>query len=466
MKKYSLIGRVGLISVTATLLSSCMTLEPEHENVVAEQIPEQFAAESGSAEQRVRWWEAFDSAQLNRLMDEAFLGNLTLEQAAARLDQAAASARKSGAAGKLQLDAKASSSSTHFAYGDADPTTTPAQTLGLYASYEVDLWGRLKSTEKASLANWEASKFDVQTAAMTLSAELAKSYFTWQAQSEALVIYESQLKSSRDKLSAIKRRYQTGQSTSLDLLQQRQQVAAAESKLPPVRALISTSENKIAVLTGKIPGTNLRLAPEPLPLLPPQPAAGLPVVLLENRPDIQSARLDLESADWTVGAARAARLPTLSLSGSAYTTEQNVDDLFDDWISNLAASMLAPLLDGGSRKAEVDRTLAVSREKIAAYRLAVLEAIQETEDALNNEAHQSDYVTALAKQYTAAQKSEAESIRRYQRGILPYLDTLTAIVSRETLEITYLQARAALLADRIQLYRSLGGDWTFILEEK
>ena len=90
----------------------------------------------------------------------------------------------------------------------------------------------------------------------------------------------------------------------------------------------------------------------------------------------------------------------------------------------------------------------------------------ETEDALSGERHQADYVEALGRQYAAAQKSEAESIRRYQRGILPFLDALTAIVLRENLEINYVQARADLLANRVQLYRALGGDWTFILEQK
>jgi NodT family efflux transporter outer membrane factor (OMF) lipoprotein len=455
----------GFALGTATLwLTACTTLEPERDDMVSAQTPEAFSNPSGLAALPTEWWKSFESEQLNRLMDEAFAGSLTLEQAAARLQQAEASARKSGAAGKLQLDAEATASSKYYAYADDSNSTTPANTLGLYASYEMDLWGRLKSTENAAAATYEASRFDLQTAAMTLSAGLAQTYFNWQAQTEILALYESQLESNRNKLTALERRYKTGQSSSLDLLRQRQLVAAAEAKLPPVKALIRSYEYSLAVLTGHIPGTDLRLTPEALPNLPPQPAAGLPVALLENRPDLQSARLALESADWTVGAARAARLPTLSLSGSAYATGEHIDDLFDDWVSNLAASLVAPLLDGGSRKAEVDRTLAVARERIADYRLAVLEAIQETEEALSNEKHQADYVAAIAKQYEAAQKSEAESIRRYQRGILPFLDTLTAIVARESLEITQTQAQADLLSNRIQLYRSLGGDWTFILE--
>ena len=117
------------------------------------------------------------------------------------------------------------------------------------------------------------------------------------------------------------------------------------------------------------------------------------------------------------------------------------------------------------RKAELDRTIAVSREKIAQYRLTVLEAIQEVEDALVNEYYQIDYVRALSKQYKASLNNEAESIRRYRRGIVSYLDTLNATNARETLEINLVQAKASLLQDRIQLYRALGGDWNFLLEE-
>lgn len=457
----------GLAALAATglLLSSCTSMKPEHESLLEDYTPEDFAAAAGTAPHPTQWWETFGSPQLNRLMEQAFSDSLTLEQAAARLQQAEATARKSGAAGKIQLDGRAASSSRYTSTADGS-FTDPSHSLGLYASYELDLWGKLRSTEKAALANWEGSKFDLQSAAMMLSAELAQTYVRWLAQKEALAVYESQLTSNRNILNAIERRYRTGQSTSLALLQQRQQLAAAEARIPPVRALIKASEHAMAVLTGKIPGADLGLAMEPLPELPSQPATGLPVTLLENRPDVQAARLQLESADWNVSAARAARLPSISLTGNITTSSEKVDALFEDWASNLAAGLLAPLLDGGLRQAEVDRTLAVSRERIAAYRLAVLEAIRETEDALSNERHQAEYVEALGKQYDAAQKSETESIRRYQRGVLPYLDTLAAIISRESLEITEVQARADLLVERIQLYRSLGGDWTFILEEK
>lgn len=445
------------------LLSSCTLLKPARENVLTDYTPES----STVVELQTNWWEAFDSEQLNRLMDEAFAGSLTLEQSAARLEQAEASARKSGAAGKIQLTSTGEASS-HY-QSDFNNTgkskTDPNYSLGLRASYEVDLWGRLKSAEKSAIANWEASKFDLQTAAMTLSANLAQTYFKWQAQNEVLAIYESQLSSNSNKLNAIELRYRTGQATSLAVLQQRQQTAAAKSRIPTARSLLESYENSLAVLIGKVPGTDFGLIAEPLPNLPPQPVSGLPANLLENRPDVQAVRLDLESADWSVAAARAARLPSISLTGSISTSNEEVDQLFDEWISNLAASLVAPLLDGGSRRAEVSRTKAVSRERIAVYRQTVLKAVEETANALSEEQYQAEYVAAVSRQFAAAQNSETESLRRYRRGILPYIDVLTAVVLRESLEITLAQAKANLLNDRIQLYRSLGGDWTFILEE-
>ena len=457
---------LGLVLAASSLgLVSCMTMEPEREDVAAGYTSAQFSEKFGDVARESAWWAGLGSAQLDGLMEQAFAGSLTLEQAAARLEQAEAVARKSGAAAKLQLGARGESSSRHTSTAEGSSTQN-AHGLGLYASYELDLWGRLKSTERAALANWEASKDDLQTAAMTLSGALATTYVRWLAQSEALALYESQLDSNRKKLAALERRFRTGQATSLAVLQQRQQVAASEARIPPVRAVIEESKHRIAVLTGRVPGTELGVVVEPLPELPPRPDTGLPVELLERRPDVRSARQRLAAADWQVGAARAARLPSLSLTGSIATSGEKVEQLFEDWASNLAASLLAPLLDGGARKAEVDRTLAVSRERIAAYQLAVLEAIRETEDALSNETNQAEYAAALGRQYVAARNSETESIRRYQRGILPYLDTLTAIVLRENLEITTVQAKADLLSNRIQLYRSLGGDWTFILEQK
>jgi len=439
-------------------------MQPVRDDALTGYTPEHFTVDSSGVEHAAEWWKAFGSDQLNRLMVETFAGNLTMEQAAARLEQAEAAARKSGADSKLNLNLQANS-----AWGDPNAqgsSTETSHSLGLYAGYEIDLWGRVRAVRNAAGAQFVASRFDLHSAAMTVSAEMAETYFSWLTQNRILVIYESQLKSSRDKLNALELRYKTGQSTYLSLLQQRQQVAAAEAKLPPTRAYIESLEHSMAVLAGRPAGVKLGLVTEALPEMPSRPSTGLPVDVIASRPDVQAARLALVAADWNVGAARAARLPAVTLTGSLATSGENIDQLFDDWASNLAAGLLGPLLDGATRKAEIDRTTAVSRERLAAYRLAVLDAVRETEDALSSEQHQSEYVDAIDKQLASARKTEAESIRRYQRGILSYIDTLTAIISREALDIARVQAHADLLSYRIQLYRALGGDWAGILEEK
>ncbi len=446
-------------------LSACRMMEPKREDVLKGFVPAGLQVESVAPDQRASWWLDFESPQLNQLMQQAFAGSLTLEQSAARLEQVEALARRSGASlwPKLNIRGEASERQADTATGTV---TTNNYSGGFYASYEVDLWGELSSARRASFANYEASKFDLQTAAMSLSANLADAYFDWLTQNAVLAVYESQLESARNKLEALELRYNTGQATSLAVLQQRQQLAGAEARIPPVQANINRLYNRIAVLTGRTPGTDLGLVVEDLPELPRRPVDGLPVRLLANRPDVQAARLDLESADANVASARAARLPAISLTGSISSSSGEWSDLFEDWTKNLAASLLGPVIDGGSRKADVDRNLAISRERIAGYRLAVLEAIQETENALSDETHQQEFVEALARQYEAALDNEEESMRRYQRGILDYLDALNAINSRESLEISHLNAKANLLGDRIQLYRALGGNWTFILEEK
>jgi len=440
-------------------------MAPDRENVLDGYIPGAInaAIDEGETIHVTRWWETFGSSQLNRLMEKAFSDSLSLEQAAARIEQFEAIARKSGAQVWPKLDARGEASTRKN--GMDGSTYVDSYSGGLYASYEVDLWGEINMNKRAALADLEARKLDMQTAGMSLSANLAQTYFTWLARSEVLSIYQSQLESNRKKLEAMMLRYRTGSATSLAVLQQRQQVAGAEARIPPVRADIQTLEHRIAVLTGSIPGSDIGLIIESLPDLPAKPRPGLPLNVLSNRPDVQSARLALHASDLDIGIARAARLPSITLSASATSDSGELSTLFDEWAKRLSANLVGPILDGGLRKAELDRTVAVAREKIASYRQTVLEAIQEVEDALVNEHYQIEYVEALSKQYEASVNNEAESIRRYRRGIVSYLDTLNATTGRENLEINLVQANANLLQDRIQLYRALGGDWNFLLEE-
>jgi outer membrane protein TolC len=194
------------------------------------------------------------------------------------------------------------------------------------------------------------------------------------------------------------------------------------------------------------------------------PDAGLPADLLIRRPDLQAAWARLEAADWNVRAAQADRLPAIKLTGTAAYGADTTDALFQNWVMNLAAGLTAPLIDGGSRCAEVALKKAVADEKVAAYRETVIGALGEVEDALAAEIHQREYRSAISRQSTAAQLTAEESFRRYTRGLNSYFEALSAETIRQNLEVTVLQSEYDLRADRVQLYRVFGGDWTSILE--
>lgn len=459
-------GLIDMLAGTAVVIgcASCTSLYAPDMREPGE-LPAVYSTQSAGVALTNEWWKSFGDEQLNGLVAQALGGNLTIEQAEARLRQAMASATKSGADRFPELDGFADAETTKYEYDDADDKTTDGFDLGLSVSYELDLWGGVAAEHRSALESLKATGLDLQTAAMTVAGETANTYFTWQELQARKALLLSQLDARKKMLSSIEKRFQTAQADALDVLQQRENVAAAEAKIPPVNASLEATAHALAVLVGVPPQTDLKLEVESQTELPPHPASGLPADLLARRPDLAAAWARLAAADWDVTEAKANRLPTISLSGSAYYDEDTLDDLFDNWIMNLAAGLTVPLIDGGSLRAEQARTQAVVDETLAAYREEVLDALTEAEDALSAEKHQQEYVDAVQRQLTASAASAEESFRRYTRGLESYFEALSSEVSRQDLEITELGARYDLLADRVQVYRVLGGDWAAVLEK-
>jgi outer membrane protein TolC len=279
-------------------------------------------------------------------------------------------------------------------------------------------------------------------------------------------VLEEQLETNRKMLSVVEIRFQASRADALDVLQRRQQVIAAEAALSPVKASLAAVSTRLAILIGVPPQTDPGLEGKPLPGLPARPASGVPADLLARRPDLQAEWALLAAADWNVSAARANRMPALSLTGSAAYGSDSMDRLFDNWVMNLASGLTLPLIDGGTRRAEVARTRARADEQVAAYRAAVLSALGEVEDALSAENSQQAYSDALRRQLAAADLTAEEAFRRYSRGLETYYEALSMETTRQSLELSVLAAEYQLLADRVQLYRVLGGDWSGVLESR
>jgi outer membrane protein TolC len=215
--------------------------------------------------------------------------------------------------------------------------------------------------------------------------------------------------------------------------------------------------HELAVLLGRPPRAENLPEVRTLPPLPPLPDTGLPAELVARRPDGRAAARRLEASDLDLDAAQADRLPALRLTASAAYASDDPGTLFDNWLLNLAAGLTMPLLDGGRRRAETDRTAAVREERVARYREAVLAAFREVEDALVRERRLREEAAALGEELDCGRKALTEARALYVKGQTDYLRVLTALASVQLLERRRISAEANLLRNRVALYRALGG---------
>ena len=444
--------------------ASCASKPPPRESPVAP--PEAFS-ETGGVALPERWWRAFDDAALNDLVDRALSDNFSLRAARQRLDQADAVMRRQGAEQRPKLNATAGAARIEqrstTTEGGVETTRTAGReeySLGLAASYEIDLWGRLGALGEAATLDAEAAAEDLSAAAVSLSAEVTLAWFRLAEKQGQADLIERQLQTNTNALELIELRFRRGQADAADVLQQRQLVESSRAEMALVRAAQDTLAHRLAVLTGAPPKSPL---PPPAPGVrepPAMPAAGLPAELLQRRPDLRRASARLRAADRRAAAAVAERFPRLTLTGHATTSTDDVANLFDTWLASLAGELAAPLVDGGSRRAEVDRTRAVVREQLNLYGQAVLEALAETEDAIAREGRQRELLASLAAQLDLSRQS-AERIRdNYLKGGTDYLRVLDAVLRLQSLQRRELEARLALLETRVALYRALAGAWT------
>jgi len=440
------------------ICSSCAVFAPDTRDDLNADLPEQFTLYSAEGTDSTnRWWESFQSVELNALVEEVLTGSPTIQQAWARLEQAEAVAKKAGASRWPSLSAAGEGKATR---NSVDYTNVESYSLGLTASYELDLWGRIKSQTAAAALDREVSRESLNTAAITLASQTALRWSGIVSQQLQTELIRKQLDANKTSLELVELRFRKSQATALDVYQQRQAVANTEARIPLAELREQLLRNELAALLGRADFQTLEISAEKLPSIGKLPAVGIPADVLANRPDVRQAGLTLRSADWSVSAARADRLPAISLKASGEYANAKVSDLFNDWYANLLGSITGPIFEGGRRKAEVTRTRAVVDERLAAYRETVLNAMKEVEDALVSEQKQQDYLAALERNVELSRHSYDEALNRYRNGLSQYLPVLVELVSLQTLERDFVGAQYDLLQVRINLYRALGGSWT------
>lgn len=452
------------------LLSACTMFDPAPPSDRGENLPDSFVeARGGNGTVSDMWWKELNSPELNRLIDEALSSNLNLKQAWARLKQARASAVIAGADRWPDLELSGDVSHAHEhrnAPGGDTEIIKKNRALGLVSQYELDLWGRIRAGRKSGELSAKATREDLKSAAMTVSAEVARNWVRLIYEKKKQNLLQSQIETSKKYLQLTRMRFFNGMNTALDVLQQKENLDGTKSRLPLTKSAQREYTHKLALLLARPKSSLPECKREQLPHPGPPPQAGLPAELLRQRPDIRAAWRRLRGAKWDLTAAKADLLPRITLTASHEFSAPQFNTLFQNWVTSLAGGLTAPLFDGKRRMAEVDRTRAVVEERLYGYRETVLTAINEVEDALSNERWQRQYIKSLGKKLESARTALEQARSQYINGMSGYLPVLTELISVQELELDLLSARKDLLLYRIALYRALGGTWTENLEER
>ncbi|MGA4644884.1 efflux transporter outer membrane subunit [Limisphaera sp. 4302-co] len=428
----------------------------------AVRLPDQFRR-SGTVPLPDRWWRSFEDPVLAELIEQALREQPGLLAVWARLEQAEALARKAGAELVPAMDLRAQGSRTYERAADAHGRYTVRQRadlfLGAAASYEVDLWGRVRSLREAALQDARTAEAQLQVSALTLSARIAGTWFEWAAQQALVALWERQAQLQSNMLVLVEARFERGQVGAADVLRQRQVLESVHGSLAVARAEAEVLRQQLSVLVGGAPGGPLPQPPPTLPPLPPLPQTGVPADLILRRPDLQAGYRALLAADARLAAAIADRLPRLSLSAQAGVEGRSSRVLLDQWLAALAANLTAPVLDGGARRAEVAYRRAVVAERFHQFRQAALEAVAEVETALVREQQLTELLASLRRQLELADRTVERLRDSYSKGTVDYLRVLDALLTQQSLQRAEWETRRDLLLQRVTLCRALAGGW-------
>lgn len=440
----SLAGKAGSSTESELIepLSSPIALASENQNDTANtELPP------------VSWWQAFNDSQLNEAVELALAGNYSLHAAAARLDQSLASVRGSRSDYYPQVNAEVGKSRRW----DGDDSTTDAWSAGVSASYELDLWGSIRAGAAQSQFTADASEAAYRTLANTVAGEVSTYWLGLRVQAERLRLLSSQKQRLETALQVIEGRKRRGQAALTDVWQQQKLVESLSVDIFAAEAQRDIYLQQLALWSG-IGETSL--ADNEVTALAPiaQPSLTLSQVSLEAlkaRPDIQQAFAQLQAASAGVAVAVANRYPRLSLTASYTGSDSDLSRVFDNWVANIAGSLVLPLIDGAQRRAEVERQRAAEREALANYSQALLEAAQEVQQALVEERQYQRTLASLTEQLQLARKTLELQDYYYARGQIDFLDLLNAQQELLTLESQHLSARWNLTQARIQLFKAV-----------
>lgn len=419
-----------------------------------------------------RWWTIYGDATLDALMDQVALSNQTVAQYEAQYRQALALTRASKAdllpsvSATLDSTRSETATSSSSAYSTSQGGASNTHSATLSASWELDLWGKLRRTVEEDRASAQASAADLAAATLSAQSELAQDYFKLRLLDQQLDLYRDTANAYERYLKVISNKYEEQISSRADLAQAQTQLESARATLLDYQWQRAQYEHAIALLIGKAPA-EFSLAALPsrgpdawawkVPAIP----VGVPSQLLERRPDIAAAERSVAAANAAIGVATAAYYPDLTLSASGGYQASSLATLINAptrfW--SIGPSLTGTVLDFGATRASVDQARAAYDAQVASYRQTVLTGIGEVEDYLVQLRTQAPELAARTRAAQAAAESARVTADQYEAGKIDYLDVATTQATLLSEQQSLLSLVSTQLVTSVQLVAALGGGW-------
>ncbi|MFT3719522.1 efflux transporter outer membrane subunit [Pseudorhodoferax sp.] len=451
----------GAAAVLLTLLAAGCAMPPAQPPRQAPVLPAGFSeAPAGVQALQPDWWNTFDAPELAVLIDEALAGSADLAIAAERVRQAELAVRSAGASLFPALSGGASTGERYSDPPGSGGSSAGSSGLSLSASYEIDLWGRLAAGVDSARASLAASRYDEQSARLSVTSAVANAYFQVLALRVRLAIAQENLAIAERVFKVVQARYDNGAASALDLSRQQTTVLSQRAAIEPLQVQQRQTLTALALLLGRAP-QGFAVAGMPLDALSvPAVAPGLPSELLLRRPDLAAAEAALQAADANVAAARAALLPSIQLSGSAGLASTALLSLANPTFSlGLTGSIAQTLFDGGRLRNQVLTSESQRRVLVESYRAAIHAALKEVEDSLSSIARNRHQEQAQQAIRDEARRSLQLAELRYREGVDDLLSMLDAQRTLFSAQDSLAQQRLARLTSAVDLYKALGGGW-------
>jgi NodT family efflux transporter outer membrane factor (OMF) lipoprotein len=411
------------------------------------------------------FWTALDDPLLTQLVERALVANYDVAAADARLQQARAERKIAIGAFFPTITASGGARRVHVS-GTSGGIEGNASlySAGLDASWEIDLFGRLRRGLEAANADRDASAENLRDVQVSLVGEVALAYVDARALQERLRIAEATLASQTETYEITDWRAQAGLTTELDVDRARTALAATQSAIPSLRIALAADRNSLAILLGESPGAldESLEAEQPIPVTPREVAVGVPADALAQRPDVRRAERALAAETARIGVVTANAYPTLDALGSIGLEALSPDELFraGGWVGSLASTATQTLFAGGQILGSIEAQDAVRDQVLANYRSTVLSALNEVENALVAYAQEQNRRQALAEGADAAERALALAQDQYGSGLIDFQDVLDAQRSLYLLQDQLAASEGLVTSNLIRLYKAIGGGWT------